>query len=70
MSYALIRYMFEDDHASRDELWAIGSTFTVVAWGFAYVFVGGSPLAGLLLRAVDPKMPGPGWSCCSSPSPP
>ncbi len=38
-AYALIKYMFEDDHASRDELWATGSTFTVVAWGFAYVFV-------------------------------
>ena len=39
-AYALIKYMFADDHASRDELWATGSTFTVVAWGFAYVFVG------------------------------
>ena len=38
-AYALIRYMFADDHASRDELWATGSTFTVVAWGFAYVYV-------------------------------
>ncbi|RYP86492.1 two pore domain potassium channel family protein [Nocardioides guangzhouensis] len=38
-AYALIRYMFDDDHASRDELWATGSTFTVVAWGFAYVYV-------------------------------
>jgi ion channel len=38
-AYALIKYMFADDHASRDELWATGSTFTVVAWGFAYVFV-------------------------------
>jgi hypothetical protein len=38
-AYALIKYMFADDHASRDELWATGSTFTVVAWGFAYVYV-------------------------------
>ncbi|WP_265444586.1 ion channel [Flexivirga meconopsidis] len=37
-AYALIRYMFSDDHVSRDEMLATGACFTVVAWGFAYVY--------------------------------
>ena len=55
-AYALIKYMFEDDHASRDELWATGSTFTVVAWGFAYVFVAVQIVwPGSFTAAVDPE---------------
>jgi hypothetical protein len=55
-AYALIKYMFADDHASRDELWATGSTFTVVAWGFAYVFVGVQIVwPGSFTAAVDPE---------------
>ena len=38
-AYALIRYMFHDLHISTDELIATGATFTVVAWGWAYVYV-------------------------------
>lgn len=38
-AYALIRYMFADHVIARDEVWATGATFTVVAWGFAYVYV-------------------------------
>ena len=37
-AYGLIAYMFEDNWVSRDELFAVGAAFTVVAWGFAYVF--------------------------------
>ena len=37
-AYALIRYMFHDEHISRDELFATGATFTVVAWGWAYAY--------------------------------
>jgi hypothetical protein len=37
--YALIRYMLADHEITRDELWAVGATFTLVAWAFAYVFV-------------------------------
>jgi hypothetical protein len=37
-AYALIRYMFHDEHISRDELFATAATFTVVAWGWAYVY--------------------------------
>ncbi|WP_183098899.1 two pore domain potassium channel family protein [Nocardioides pelophilus] len=38
VSYAMIRYLFEDDDVTRDELFAVGAAFTVVAWAFAYVY--------------------------------
>ena len=38
VSYAMIRYLFADDRVTRDELFATGAAFTVVAWGFAYVY--------------------------------
>jgi hypothetical protein len=38
-TYGLISYMFADDWVTRDELYATGATFTVVAWGFAYLYV-------------------------------
>lgn len=38
VSYAMIRYLFHDERVTRDELFATGAAFTVVAWGFAYVF--------------------------------
>jgi Ion channel len=37
-AYALIRYMLADHVVTRDELFAVGATFTLVAWGFAYVY--------------------------------
>ncbi|MCW2816283.1 MAG: Ion channel [Nocardioides sp.] len=40
VSYALIRYLFHDDKVTRDELFATGAAFTVVAWAFAYVYAG------------------------------
>jgi hypothetical protein len=45
VSYSLIRYLFHDDRVTTDELYAIGSAFTVVAWGFAYVFLAVAILA-------------------------
>jgi hypothetical protein len=36
---SLIAYMFEDEFASVDELFAAGATFTLLAWAFAYVFI-------------------------------
>ncbi|WP_244962938.1 potassium channel family protein [Nocardioides dongkuii] len=39
VSYGMVRYLFHDDRVTRDELFATGAAFTVVAWGFAYVFV-------------------------------
>jgi hypothetical protein len=38
-AYALLRYMFDDHIVTTDELYATGATFTVVAWGFAYVYL-------------------------------
>jgi hypothetical protein len=43
---ALIRYMLADHEITRDELFAVGATFTLVAWAFAYTFV--------VVQAVDP----------------
>lgn len=37
--YALLRYMFADHIVTTDELYATGATFTVVAWGFAYLYL-------------------------------
>ena len=36
--YALLRYMFADNWVTKDELFATGATFTVVAWAFAYLY--------------------------------
>lgn len=38
VSYGMIRYLFHDERVTRDELYATGAAFTVVAWGFAYVY--------------------------------
>jgi len=37
-AYGLLRYMFNDNWVTRDELYATGATFTVVAWAFAYLY--------------------------------
>jgi hypothetical protein len=37
--YGTIRYVFHDDRVTTDELYAIGAAFTVLAWGFAYVYL-------------------------------
>jgi hypothetical protein len=34
----LIRYMLADHRITRDELFAVGATFTLVAWAFAYTY--------------------------------
>jgi hypothetical protein len=43
---AMVAYMLEDHRVTRDELWAVGATFTLVAWAFAYTFQ--------VVQAVDP----------------
>jgi hypothetical protein len=35
---ALIVYMLADHEISRDELFAVGATFTLVAWAFAHIY--------------------------------
>ena len=43
---ALIAYMLEDHEITRDELFAVGATFTLVAWAFAYTFI--------VVQAIEP----------------
>jgi hypothetical protein len=38
VSYAMLRYLFHDDKVTTDEYFATGAAFTVVAWGFAYLY--------------------------------
>ena len=35
----LIAYMMGDDRVTLDELFAAGATFTLIAWGFAYLYL-------------------------------
>lgn len=35
---SLIAYMFRDDKVTTDELFAVGATFTVAVWTFAYAY--------------------------------
>jgi hypothetical protein len=43
---ALIAYMVEDREITRDEMFAIGATFTLVAWAFAYAYT--------VVQAIEP----------------
>ena len=48
--------MLADHEITRDELYAVGATFTLVAWGFAYVFVVWQAIEpGSFIAAVDPE---------------
>ena len=38
VSYAMLRYLFHDDEITTDEYYATGAAFTVVAWGFTYLY--------------------------------
>lgn len=53
---ALIAYMLADHVITRDELFAVGATFTLVAWGFAYVYTVVQAIEpGSFAAAVDPE---------------
>jgi hypothetical protein len=53
---ALIAYMLEDHVITRDELFAVGATFTLVAWAFAYVYTVCQAIEpGSFIAAVDPE---------------
>jgi hypothetical protein len=43
---ALMAYMLADHEVTRDELYAVGATFTLVAWAFAYSYT--------VCQAVEP----------------
>jgi hypothetical protein len=52
---ALIAYMLADHVITRDELYAVGATFTLVAWGFAYAYTVNQAIEpGSFTAAVDP----------------
>ena len=52
---ALIAYMLADHEITRDELFAVGATFTLVAWAFAYTFTVCQAIdPGSFTAAVDP----------------
>jgi hypothetical protein len=44
---ALLAYMLGDHEITRDELFAVGATFTLVAWAFAYSFT--------VYQAIEPN---------------
>ena len=53
---ALIAYMLADHVITRDELFAVGATFTLVAWAFAYTFTVCQAIEpGSFTAAVDPE---------------
>jgi hypothetical protein len=53
---SLIAYMSADLHASTDELYAVGATFTLLAWAFAHLFSFCQLLApGSFAAAIDPE---------------
>jgi hypothetical protein len=54
-AFGLIRYMLADHVITRDELFAVGATFTLVAWAFAYSFVVCQAIEpGSFIAAVNP----------------
>jgi hypothetical protein len=52
---ALLAYMLADHVVTRDELYAVGATFTLVAWAFAYAYTVCQAIEpGSFTAAVDP----------------
>ena len=57
-SVGLLIYLFRDREVTTDELFAVGATFTVVAWAFAYVFAAVQIIwPGSFTAAVAPDEP-------------
>ena len=53
---ALIAYMLADHVITKDELFAVGATFTLVAWAFAFVYTVCQAIEpGSFTAAVDPE---------------
>lgn len=53
---SLIAYMMQDWIATTDEFFAAGATFTLLAWGFAYVYVVCQALIpGSFSAPIDPQ---------------
>lgn len=57
-AYGLIHYMLSDHRVSRDELYAVAATFTLLAWAFAHAYSVCQQLwPGSFTAAVDPQAP-------------
>ncbi len=55
---SLLRYMFADDVVTFDELLAVGATFTVAVWFWAYLYgICQTLVPGSFIAAVDPTGP-------------
>ncbi len=55
---SLVAYMMDDRIATTDELFAAGATFTLLAWGFAHLFILTQALQpGAFAAAVNPDGP-------------
>ena len=55
---SLIAYMLEDRKVTRDELFAAGATFTLLAWGFTHLYIVVQALVpGSFGAAVNPELP-------------
>lgn len=54
----LLRYMFADDDVTFDELLAVGATFTVAVWFWAYLYgICQTLVPGSFIAAVDSSAP-------------
>ena len=55
-AWALIAWMLADHEVTKDELFAVGATITLVAWGFAYVYTVCQAVdPGSFIAAIDPE---------------
>ena len=55
---SLIAYMVADREITRDELYAVGATFTLVAWAFAHIYTWCQVVyPGSFVDAIDPGQP-------------
>jgi hypothetical protein len=63
---ALLAYLLADEEVTRDELYSVGATFTVLAWAFAHLYSwcqGGLPDS--FTAAVDAGDPRSWMELCS-----
>lgn len=52
----LLRYMFSDDHVTTDDLMAVGATFTVAVWLWAYLYgICQILVPGSFTAAIEPQ---------------
>jgi hypothetical protein len=55
---SMVAYMMKDYRVTTDELFAAGSTFTLLAWGFAYSYLACQSLfPGSFMGIINPEQP-------------